>query len=116
MFLYQMPVWFPGVVFCAVLVAGLVLLIRRWRGWGVYAGLAWGVAVVNLVVPIAAVELDYRYALSAVPFACLALGLACIRKPARQAVATLAAPSTPAAPSAPAAPAPEADSASEISD
>ena len=101
-----MPVWFPGVVFCAVLVAGLVLLIRRWRGWGVYAGLAWGVAVVNLVVPIAAVELDYRYALSAVPFACLALGLACIRKPARQAVAT---------PAAPAAVAPEADSASEIS-
>ena len=92
MFLYQMPVWFPGVVFCAVMVAGLVLLIRRWRGWGVYAGLAWGVAVVNLVVPIAAVELDYRYALSAVPFACLALGLACIRKPVRQAVATSAAP------------------------
>ena len=100
MFLYQMPVWFPGVVFCAVMVAGLVLLIRRWRGWGVYAGLAWGVAVVNLVVPIAAVELDYRYALSAVPFACLALGLACIRKPVRQAVATSAAPAAPAAPAA----------------
>jgi len=109
MFLYQMPVWFPGVVFCAVMVAGLVLLIRRWRGLGVYAGLAWGVAVVNLVVPIAAVELDYRYALSAVPFACLALGLACIRKPVRQAVATSAAPSASAAP------APGADSASEIS-
>ena len=78
MFLYQLPVWFPGAVFFAVMVAGLVLLIRRWRGWGGYAGLAWGVAVVNLVVPIAAHELDYRYALSAVPFACLALGLACI--------------------------------------
>ncbi len=130
MFLYQMPVWFPGVVFCAVLVAGLVLLIRRWRGWGVYAGLAWGVAVVNLVVPIAAVELDYRYALSAVPFACLALGLACIRKPARRAVATPPAPAPDAAPAIPApeaapaipapeaappAPASEADSASEIS-
>src|SRR5271166_6007092 len=84
MFLYQMPVWFPGVVFLAVMVAGLVMLIRRWRGWGVYAALAWGVAVVNLVVPIAAHELDYRYALSAVPFACLALGLACIRGPAPQ--------------------------------
>ena len=67
-----------------MLVAGLVLLIRRWRGWGVYAGLAWGVAVVNLVVPIAAHELDYRYALSSVPFACLALGLTCIPQTRRQ--------------------------------
>ena len=65
-----------------MVVAGLVLLIGRWRGWGKYAALAWGVGVVNLVVPIAAHELDYRYALSAVPFACLALGLVCIRKPA----------------------------------
>ena len=81
MFLYQLPVWFPGWVFFLVTMAGLVLLIWRWRGWGKFAGLAWGVGVVNLVVPIAASEVDYRYALSAVPFACLALGLACIRKP-----------------------------------
>jgi len=105
MFLYQLPVWFPGIVFFGVVMAGLVLLIARWRGWGRYAGLAWGVAVVNLVMPIAAHELDYRYALSAVPFACLALGLACIRKPAsRRAVAASAAPAAPAA---------EADPASE---
>jgi hypothetical protein len=77
MFLYQQPVWFPGWAFFAVLVGGLALLIARWRrGWGKHAGLAWGVAVINLVVPIAAHELDYRYVLSAVPFACLALGLA----------------------------------------
>ncbi len=82
MLLYQLPVWFPAWLFFAVVMAGLVVAIRRWRGWGVYAGLALGVAVVNLVVPIAAHELDYRYALSAVPFACLALGLACIAKPA----------------------------------
>jgi hypothetical protein len=81
MFLYQEPVWFPGAVFFFVVVAGLVLLIRRWRGWGRYAFLAWGVAIVNLVLPIAAHELDYRYAISAVPFACLALGLTFIRKP-----------------------------------
>ncbi len=82
MFLYQAPVWFPGWVFFLVMASGLVLVIRRWRGWGRYAALAWGVAVVNLVLPIAAHEMDYRYAISAVPFACLALGLACIRKPA----------------------------------
>jgi hypothetical protein len=80
MFMYQEPVWFPGIVFLGVVLGGLVLLIRRWRGWGRYAALAWTVGIVNLVVPIAAHELDYRYAISAVPFACLALGLAFIRK------------------------------------
>ncbi len=103
MFVYQLPVWFPGIVFFGVLLAGLVALIARWRSWGRYAGLAWGVAVVNLVVPIAAVEPDYRYALSAVPFACLALGLACIPKRTAKAAAPPAAPAPEAA-----APAPEA--------
>ncbi len=102
MFLYQQPVWFPGWVFFLVMAGGLVVLIRRWRGWGRYAALAWGVAVVNLVLPIAAHELDYRYAISAVPFACLALGLACIRKPAGVAAA-LAGPAAQAALSGPAA-------------
>jgi hypothetical protein len=97
MFLYQAPVWFPGWVFFLVMAGGLVLVIRRWRGWGRYALLPWGVAVVNLVLPIAAHEMDYRYAISAVPFACLALGLTLIRRP----VPGL----TPAAAAAPAAPA-----------
>jgi hypothetical protein len=82
MFLYQMPVWFPGMVFFFVLVAGGTLMIRRWRGWGKWAALPWSVAIVNLVLPIAAHELDYRYAITAVPFACLALGMTLIRKPA----------------------------------
>jgi hypothetical protein len=93
MFLYQEPVWFPGVVFFAVMAGGLVMLIRRWRrGLGRLAFLAWGVAIVNLVLPIAAHELDYRYAISAVPFACLALGLTFIRKPVPGALASGAAP------------------------
>ncbi len=82
MLLYQEPVWFPGVVFLLVVIAGLAGLIRRWRRGSGYAGLAWGVALVNLVIPIAAHEMDYRYAISAVPFACLALGLVLVRKPA----------------------------------
>jgi hypothetical protein len=51
MFLYQEPVWFPGWVFFLVMAGGLVQLIRRWRGPGRLAALAWGVAVVNLVLP-----------------------------------------------------------------
>jgi hypothetical protein len=92
MFLYQEPVWFPGVVFFAVMMGALVLLIRRWRGFGRFAFLAWGVAIVNLVLPIAAHELDYRYAISAVPFACLALGLTFIRKPVAAGTAVPEAP------------------------
>ena len=68
-------------MFFLVVAAGLAGLIRRWRGLGVYAALAWGVALVNLVVPVAAHEMDYRYAISAVPFACLALGLSLVRRP-----------------------------------
>jgi hypothetical protein len=87
MFLYQLPVWFPGIVFLAVVLAGLGFLIKRRN---ILAALAWCVAMTNLVVPIAAHEIDYRYAISAVPFACLALGLALGRKPepanAREAV------------------------------
>ncbi|MGO8726544.1 MAG: hypothetical protein ACLQK8_07465, partial [Streptosporangiaceae bacterium] len=75
------------------------------------AALAWGVGIINLVVPIAASEVDYRYALSAVPFACLALGLACIRKPApaRRAAVAPAPPPAPASPPADAEAAPAAD-------
>jgi len=123
MFLYQAPVWFPGWVFCFILVAGLVLLIRRWRGGiGPAAGLAWAVAVVNLVVPIAAHEMDYRYALSAVPFACLAFGLTFGRRvvvPSGEAAETLPAADpdetlavAEAAPESPA-PAPAAGTAPE---
>jgi hypothetical protein len=110
-FLYQEPVWFPGIVFFGVMLSGLVLLIRRWRGWGRYAALAWGVAFVNLVVPIAAHELDYRYAISAVPFACLALGLVCIRKPAPLAEAAAAPVSVSGAASASASAPAEAEAA-----
>ncbi len=87
MMLYQEPVWFPGVVFLGVMIGGLAGLIRRWRRGAGYAALAWGVALINLVVPIAAHEMDYRYAISAVPFACLALGLVLARKPAAEAAA-----------------------------
>jgi len=53
--------------------------------------LAWGVALNNLVVPIAVHELDHRYAIStSLPFACLALGLVFISRSAPTARRTAA--------------------------
>lgn len=75
LYLYQLPVWFPGIVFFLVLVAGLAGISRRWREWGGPAALPWAVAVLGIVVPPALHEYDYRFAIAAVPMACLALGL-----------------------------------------
>jgi hypothetical protein len=80
MFLYQEPVYFPGVVFFAVLVAGFVGLIRKRRQWGGPAALPWALAAVSLVLPALLKESLYRYAMVAIPLACLAAGLAFIRQ------------------------------------
>ena len=104
MFLYQEPVYFPGVVFFAVLVAGFVGLIRKRRQWGGPAALPWALAAVSLVLPALLKESLYRYAMVAIPLACLAAGLAFIRQ--RQQPSPVAAGATAARPAATAAPAP----------
>jgi hypothetical protein len=78
-YLYQLPVWFPGVAFFVVMVIGLGGVLRQWRRWGGPAALPWAVAVIGLVVPIAVAQYLYRYAITAVPLACLAAGLAFAR-------------------------------------
>jgi hypothetical protein len=80
MYVYQLPVYFPGIVFLLVMLAGLAGVARNWRQWGGPAALPWFLALIDLVVPVAAVEYDYRYAISAVPLACLAAGLVFIRQ------------------------------------
>jgi hypothetical protein len=81
MFLYQSPVYFTGIAFFLVMLVGLVGVIRHWRRWGAFAVLPWAVAFIDLVVPIALADRSYRYAISGVPLACLALGLAVARRP-----------------------------------
>ena len=82
MFLYQEPVYFPGIVFFGVVIAGFVGLIRKRRqwGWGGPAVLPWALAAVSLVLPALLKESLYRYAMVAIPLSCLAAGLAFVRQ------------------------------------
>jgi hypothetical protein len=81
LYLYQEPVYFPGIMFGAVLAAGLAGSIRRWRHGGGPPALPWAVAALGIVVPVAVHEYHYRYAISVIPVACLAAGLAFARHP-----------------------------------
>jgi hypothetical protein len=82
LYLYQEPVFFPGIAFLLVVAAGLGGVIRWRRDPGGPAALPWAVAVVGIVAPIAVHEYHYRYTISVVPLACLAAGLAFLRRPA----------------------------------
>ena len=75
-YLYQEPVYFPGVIFLAVLAAGLVGTLRRRRERGWPCVLPWAVAAIGVVAPVALHEGRYRYVITVVPLACLAAGLA----------------------------------------
>ncbi len=81
LYLYQQPVYFPGVVFGLVLAAGLAGAIRQWRRGGGPPALPWAVAALGIVVPVAVHEYHYRYAITVIPAACLAAGLAFARHP-----------------------------------
>ena len=84
LYLYQEPVYFPGIAFALVVIAGLAGVARNWRLRGGLVALPWAVAAVGIVAPVALHEFHYRYAISVVPVACLAAGLAFARHPAGQ--------------------------------
>jgi hypothetical protein len=96
LFLYQEPVYFPGIVFFLVMVAGLVGVLRKWRSWGGVAALPWALAAVSIVLPAMLTQSLYRYTIVAIPLGCVAAGLAFIR-PDRE-VAPAAAPPAEGAP------------------
>ena len=79
LFLYQQPVVFPGLLFLAVLTAGLIGLIRNWRRWGGVAALPWALAAASIVSPALLTQSLYRYVIVAIPLSCLAAGLAFAR-------------------------------------
>jgi len=78
--LYQEPVFFPGIVFFLVLVAGAVGVVRKWRNWGGPAALPWALAAVSIVLPAMLTQALYRYTIVAIPLACLAAGMTFIRR------------------------------------
>jgi hypothetical protein len=117
-FLYQQFVIFPGLVFGLVILAGLVGVARNWRRWGGLQGLPWALAAVSIVSPAVLTQSLYRYAIVAVPLACLAAGLGFARLPGRRLEA--AASDDPEAATAPAAadasPADAEPAAAELAD
>ncbi|SFN82060.1 MULTISPECIES: hypothetical protein [Actinomadura] len=85
---YQDHVAMPGTILGVLLLGGLAAALPyarsrgRWeplrpvRHWGTGALLPWGTSLALLVIPAATADFDYRYVVPAVPFACVALGLA----------------------------------------
>jgi len=96
--LYQQPVYFPGLLFLLVLLAGLVIVVRNWRRWGrTAAGMAvlpWALAAVSVITPALLTQSLYRYAMVAIPLACLAVGLGFAR-PCQAVQPSLAQPDEP---------------------
>jgi hypothetical protein len=78
---YQHVIFLPGPVFALILIAGLAgfLIPRRRSAAG---AILWLAAVVVFLLPIAEHEYNYRYALPAVPLACMAAALAFRSRPA----------------------------------
>lgn len=77
---YQRVIFLPEPLFALILVAGFAgLLIPRRRSAA--AAMLWLSAGITLLLPIAEHEYNYRYALPAIPLACMAAALAVRTRP-----------------------------------
>jgi len=88
LFLYQLPVYFPGFVFFLVVLAGLVGVVRNWRRRGGLQALPWVIAAISIVLPALLTQSLYRYTIVAIPLACVAAGLAFVRRGPEPALAS----------------------------
>jgi hypothetical protein len=77
---YQRWIYMRGTLTGLIMLIGLAGIAARWRRRGGLVLLPWAVAAVLLIVPPATAGFSMRYVLGAVPFACLAAGLAVIRE------------------------------------
>jgi lipopolysaccharide export LptBFGC system permease protein LptF len=68
---YQSRLYFPGLLFALVLAGGFIGILMPRRRSGA-AMLLWASAAVMIILPSAEHTFNYRYALPAVPLACMA--------------------------------------------
>jgi hypothetical protein len=76
---YEKYVWLRGTLLGVIVLIGAAGVLTRWRRWGGLTLLPWGVAVLLIVLPPMTAGFSYRYAMAAMPAACLAAGLAFTR-------------------------------------
>jgi hypothetical protein len=76
---YEKYVWLRGTLLGVIVLIGAAGVVTHWRRWGGLTLLPWGVAVLLIVLPPMTAGFSYRYAMAAVPAACLAAGLAFTR-------------------------------------
>jgi hypothetical protein len=94
---YQQPVYFPGVLFLLIVLAGIGGVARNWRRWGGIQLLPAGLAVVSILSPAFLTQSLYRYAIAAIPLACIAAGLCFVRLPGQRASTAAAIVAAPGA-------------------
>ncbi|MBO2447039.1 hypothetical protein J4573_08055 [Actinomadura barringtoniae] len=83
---YQQVVALPGTALAVVLLVPFGVWARQRRRPDSAVALPWLTSTALLVVPPVTTDFDYRYVVVAVPFACLAAGLACVRGRGRPAL------------------------------
>ena len=89
--IYQRYIYLRGPLLAIIVLIGLAGVVARWRRWGGIALLPWLVGALLIVLPPMTAGFSYRYALAAVPAACLAAGLAFARRPGDKSVGAMTA-------------------------